>query len=312
MILFVHYYIFLRQRGDPRVRNVKLLLLTATKEGPVVEAIERLLTSAGVESEEFCVPRVPGRRSHEVLNLFDEGVATKPVEWKKACLADKACMAAEAMARYLWNKQPRESAQILFILPGEKEIYDVRNALKMWHFDFEWDHYCLFAETPREEIRALLDRLEEEPFNPDWRSVLVLASAGMATDGWTLYVNGVVDSGQEVYVDDLGFLHVVSESKVSATQREVRAGRVADGLYCRLLEESVAPPCERLSYPEQQHVCLASASLGVPWSPDAMNSLTERYVEDDLISMGLMQRSSEGTDPVGGPFRPRKKIIKHP
>ena len=60
MILFVHYYIFLRQRDDPRVRNVKLLLLTATKEGPVVEAIQRLLTSAEVQSEDFWVPREPG------------------------------------------------------------------------------------------------------------------------------------------------------------------------------------------------------------------------------------------------------------
>ena len=61
IIFFVHYYIFLRERDDRRVQNVKLLLLTATKEGPVVDAIERLLTSAEVPSEEFCVLRGPGR-----------------------------------------------------------------------------------------------------------------------------------------------------------------------------------------------------------------------------------------------------------
>ena len=178
---------------------------------------------------------------------------------------------------------------------GEKEIYSVRNALRTCSFGFEWDLYCLFVESPGEEIRALLDRLEQECFNPNRPSVFVLASAGMSTDGWTLYVNGVIDSGQEVYVDDLGFLHVVSASKVSGTQREGRVGRVADGLYCRLLEEGVAPSCERLPYPEQQQVCLASASLGVPWPPDAMRTLTQPYVEDDLIAMGLIQRSSEGT-----------------
>ena len=45
VIFFVHYYIFLRERGDRRVKTVKLLLLTATREGPMVEAIERLFVS---------------------------------------------------------------------------------------------------------------------------------------------------------------------------------------------------------------------------------------------------------------------------
>ena len=42
VIFFVHYYIFLRERGDRRVKTVKLLLLTATREGPMVEPMERL------------------------------------------------------------------------------------------------------------------------------------------------------------------------------------------------------------------------------------------------------------------------------
>ena len=114
MIFFVHYYIFLRERDDRRVQNVKLLLLTATKEGPVVDAIERLLKSAEVRSEEFCVPRGPGRPKHKVLGLFDEGVAKKPEGWTQASLPERACMAAAAMAEYLWSKWPRESAQMLF------------------------------------------------------------------------------------------------------------------------------------------------------------------------------------------------------
>ena len=42
VIFFVHYFIYLRKQGDRRVENVKLLLLTATREGPMVEAMERL------------------------------------------------------------------------------------------------------------------------------------------------------------------------------------------------------------------------------------------------------------------------------
>ena len=107
----------------------------------------------------------------------------------------------------------------------------------------------------------------------------------------TLWVNAVVDSGKQMIVDDLGFLHLASESNVSAIQRRRRAGRVADGLYCRLYEESAAPSSNCLPYPEQQQVCLASLSLGVPWPLAGMEKLTHAYVKADLISMGLIRRS---------------------
>ena len=112
IVFFVHFYIFLRKSNDKRVQNVKLLLLTATKEGPVVEAIEHALISAGVASEDYCVPRGPGRSEHKVLGLFDDGVAEKPDGWTKASLPERACMAAAAMATYLWSRW--QSAQILF------------------------------------------------------------------------------------------------------------------------------------------------------------------------------------------------------
>ena len=97
IIFFVHYYIFLRETDDRRVQNVKLLLLTATKEGPVVDAIESLLTSAEVRSEEFCVPRGPGRSEYKVQDLFGDRLAEKPYRWTEASLPERACMAAEMM-----------------------------------------------------------------------------------------------------------------------------------------------------------------------------------------------------------------------
>ena len=157
IIFFVHYYIFLRVRKDRRVQNVKLLLLTATKEGPVVDAIERAFASAGVRSEELCVARAPGRPEYQVRDLFDIDVATKPDGWKAASLPERACMAAAAMQEYLWSRW--ESAQILFILPGEREVCDVRNALSTRDFGFDWEPYTLLGETPDHEIRDVLERL---------------------------------------------------------------------------------------------------------------------------------------------------------
>ena len=40
LLLFVHYFAWLSERMDDRVREVKLVLLTATKEGAAVDAMD--------------------------------------------------------------------------------------------------------------------------------------------------------------------------------------------------------------------------------------------------------------------------------
>ena len=163
IVFSVHFYIFLRKSNDKRVQNVKLLLLTATKEGPVVEAIQHALISAGVASEDYCVPRGPGRSKYKVLDLFGDRLVEKPYRWTEASLPERACMAAALMAGYLWWRR-WQSAQILFILPGEKELYDVRNAMNLYDFGFDWEHHCILGETPHNEISDITDTLEKTVF----------------------------------------------------------------------------------------------------------------------------------------------------
>ena len=40
-LLFFHFYAYLWKRNDARVRHVKLLLLTATRQGKIVDDIEK-------------------------------------------------------------------------------------------------------------------------------------------------------------------------------------------------------------------------------------------------------------------------------
>ena len=89
----------------------------------------------------------------------------KPYGWTEASLPERACMAAALMAEYLWWHW-WQSAQILFILPGEKEVYDVRNALITCEFEFAWEIFTCLGETPDHEIKAILKRLERQRFRP--------------------------------------------------------------------------------------------------------------------------------------------------
>ncbi len=120
----------------------------------------------------------------------------------------------------------------------------------------------------------------------------MLSTAGIAEDGWTIYINGLVDSGLMVNLDEHGFLHVVPASIVSKTQRRGRIGRVADGVCCCLTEDS-SEEAASLPYLGLQ-VCLAAASLDVPWPPESMGNLIQPEVQCDLHRMGLLTRTDHG------------------
>ena len=135
-----------------------------------------------------------------------------------------ACFAANEIANYWWKQG--KSAQILFILPDRTEIEDVSNVLKSWGFKFRWGLYTLIDETPPAKENAMRMRFKNQKFAPNANAVFVLSTAGIAEDGWTIYINGVVDSGLMVNVDEMGFLHVTPATNISKNQRRGRAGRV--------------------------------------------------------------------------------------
>ena len=121
----------------------------------------------------------------------------------------------------------------------------------------------------------------------------MLSTAGISEDGWTIYINGLVDSGLVINLDEHGFLHVALASAVSKTQRHGRIGRLVDGIYC-CLPEKTSEESESLPYSEGLQVYLAAASLGLPWPPDSMNNLIQPEVEHDLHRMGLLELTDHG------------------
>ena len=104
-------------------------------------------------------------------------------------------------------------------------------------------------ETSPADENAMRMRFKEQKFDANQRHIFVLSTAGLFEDGETIFINGVVDSGLMVDVDEMGFLHIVSATKVSKNQRRGRAGRVTDSLYC-CLTESVSECDVRLTYSE--------------------------------------------------------------
>ena len=78
------------------------------------------------------------------------------------------------------------------------------------------------SSCEEEDVRS---RLKDRSFSHERKSVFVLSTAGIAEDGWAIYINGLVDSGLVVNLHEDGFLNVVPASGVSKTQRRGRMGR---------------------------------------------------------------------------------------
>ena len=50
MVFLFAFFVSLLCAKDPRVRDMGILLMTATKEGPVVAAVEKVLMDAGIDA----------------------------------------------------------------------------------------------------------------------------------------------------------------------------------------------------------------------------------------------------------------------
>jgi len=195
-------------------------------------------------------------------------------------------MAAEAMTHYLWDAK-RQCAQILFIMPGNVEVADVCDGLRSWSFGCNFEVIEFTTETPSAEEHRLRNVLRDQQCASRGNAIFVVSTGGLAEDGWTIYINGVIDSGLMIHVDENEFLHVVPETVNAKIQRNGRAGRVIDGVVCCLTEE-VSEVNVRLSYAESAQVTLAAASLKIPWPPQAVQHSMDRRVVSDLKNMGLL------------------------
>ena len=56
---------------------------------------------------------------------------------------------AALMAQWLWEKK-NQSAQLLCIVPGQKEVWDMCRALRAYSFNFEFVLGSLYGDSPKE------------------------------------------------------------------------------------------------------------------------------------------------------------------
>ena len=70
---------------------------------------------------------------------------------------------AALMAQWLWEKK-NQSAQLLFIVPGQKEVWDMCRALRAYSFNFEFVLGSLYGDSPKEASAKWQGMLKRQCF----------------------------------------------------------------------------------------------------------------------------------------------------
>jgi len=70
---------------------------------------------------------------------------------------------AALMAQWLWEKK-NQSAQLLFIVPGQKEVWDMCRALRTYSFNFEFVLGSLYGDSPKEASAKWQGMLKRQCF----------------------------------------------------------------------------------------------------------------------------------------------------
>ena len=71
VVLLLAFFAALWITEDSRVQDMRILLMTATKEGPVVRAVEKVLRDANIAAGRVKVPCLPGHEESLVTDLHD-------------------------------------------------------------------------------------------------------------------------------------------------------------------------------------------------------------------------------------------------
>ena len=126
-------------------------------------------------------------------------------------------------------------------------------------------------------------RMAEHIFDSDAPALFTILTPGKGEDGWTPKVNGVINCSQQMDVDKLGFLNKNPSDVVSNTQREGRAGRVANSLVLHLADAAESSSTWIMPYAERLKVSLAAMDLQFTKEIPGLSVADQKDAKADLV-----------------------------
>ena len=305
LVAFLIVYVLdMIMKKDPRANGVRVLLMTATPEGPAFSTLQSVLNRMqvfpGTVTLAPCESWKPCRRTE----LWK--VVHKPRGWGSLSQHAQVCEALILMTEWLWNNQ-NESASILIFCAGESEVFRMRNAILMssalaekQNYQWAWEVQTLYGGCSKQEEQEAKERMDSHKFNGD-RALFLILTPGKGEDGWTPRANGMINCSEQIEVDNLNFLHKKTSDWVSNLQREGRVGRGRDGLYLHLKDGVEPSSAWEIHYAQKLQVGLAVMDLDFNNEIPALSTAQQKDVEADLVKGDIVFKIRVVWDPAGLP-----------
>ena len=277
-------------------KRITLYLITATPKTPIFYAIQQAITQNHLADSmlEVSVPPRPGTKDRG-KSSSEIPYTLLPKNFSILGWQQQTCACIEAIIG--WATSKNMSAAILVLVPGEKEIQQV---VTTWlsvaeHKQISHDIFRVSSQTSKSERTRIRQHLFAQNCEPRKNHSIAVATK-IFESSITLYINGVIDTGMAMGVDDNGHLELFLCSASQATQRQGRAGRVFESLF-----KSLQPPgldaMEECAYELPKHEAIplvlsaVSLRMSFPIIGIVDSKLKEYYAH--LKAMGLIQQDSK-------------------
>ena len=298
MALLIVYVLALIHRGAPCARGVRVLLMTATPEGPAYSVLKTVLEMMGISAGELTL--LPGVDWQEFERIPLWRVVEQPYGWDDLNQSSKVCAALVLMTDYLWNEH-NQSASILIFAAGEKEVNSLYYAIlfspRLEKVSWKFDVMMLWGSCPLHMESEVHERMKAHDFNSGCPAFFLILTPGKGEDSWTPRSNGVINCSEQMNLDDLGFLHKVWSDKSSDKQREGRVGRVARSLVLHLADGVEPANKWVMPYAERLQVRLAAMDLGVSGELPGLSAAQQEEAEVDLVNGDIVFKIGVVGDP---------------
>ena len=143
---------------------------------------------------------------------------------------------------------------------------------------------ALWGSCPWSVESEVRERLQEHDFSSKVPALFLVLTAGKGEDGWTPKANGMINTSEQIDLDDLGFLNKDLSDEVSNTQREGRVGRVSHSVVLHLKDAAQPSSTWNMPYAEKLQVCLAAMDLNFVKEIPGVSAAQREEVEADLVT----------------------------
>ena len=299
MALIIVYVLALIHRGAPCARGVRVLLMTATPQGPAYSVLKTVLDKMDISAGELTLS--PGVDWQEFERIPLWRVVEQPHDWDELSQSSKVCAALVLMTEYLWNEHD-QSASILIFAAGEKEVNNLYYAIlfspRLRKVSWKFEVMMLWGSCPLHMESEVHERMKAHDFYSGCPAFFLILTPGKGEDSWTPRSNGVINCSEQIDVDDLGFLNKVRSDKTSDKQREGRVGRVARSLVLHLANGVEPANTWVMPYAERLQVRLAAMDLGVFGELPGLSAAQQEEAEVDLVKGDIVFKIGVVGDPA--------------